>query len=459
MDNLKYLLKEVKNQYIVICLFLTICILVLSGAGKMAIICALGIMLCAVGFIQGAVTVDLWILLPLVIYNLFSLISSCLTYGNIAEGYASIQVAFSVIYLFMAYLNDKGILLLKRMCVVFAAFVALSGIGEFVYDAIWLHSSSRLGGWIGNPNGMGIFLVLAWFAYMNCIPNEKENGVQYLRWWKCIEPMILIALALTLSMSSFAAMAVGIVVVLAAEIKKSGIKAAAVRGGCLLARLIIGMGLGILLYLAVSRVGQIWLYACLLLYIAAVIIKWEKLEQFLSEYSAMAIILSALGLLFAVMLIIIRPSFTATFAERLDMMKNGISYFKVNPIFGIGPSNWRQLNLYDSDMYFNVSHIHNAFIHVGTEQGLVAMAMLIILAVRCLIKNKRLYARAEWAAFILHNLVDAAFFNIKITSLVIMSGGEPAQGGTRLSSITTKIMFSVFAAIFAYNFYWYVQMT
>lgn len=459
MDRLKHLLKEVQNQYIVACLFFTICVLALGGAGKVAIICALGIMLCAVGFLQGAVTVDLWVLLPLIIYNLFSLISSWLTYGNIAEGYASIQVIFSVIYLFMAYLNENGIVLLKRMCVIFAAFVALSGIGKFVYDAIWLHSPARLGGWIGNPNGMGIFLVLAWFAYMNCIPNEEEYGVRYLRWWKCIEPVIFIALALTLSMSSFAAMAVGIVAVLVAEMKKSGIKEAAVRGGRLLARLIIGLGLGILLYLAVSRVGQIWLYICLLPYIAAVIIKWEKLEQFLAEYSAVAMILSVLSLLFAVMLIIIRPSFTATFAERLDMMKNGVSYFKVNPIFGIGPSNWRQLNLYDSDMYFNVNHIHNAFIHVGAEQGLIAMAMLIVLAFRCLIKNKRLYARADWAAFIFHNMVDAAFFNIKITSLAIMSGGEPAQGGKRLNTFTTKIMFGVFAAILAYNFYWYVQMT
>lgn len=173
----------------------------------------------------------------------------------------------------------------------------------------------------------------------------------------------------------------------------------------------------------------------------------------------MAMILSVLSLLFAVMLIIIRPSFTATFAERLDMMKNGVSYFKVNPIFGIGPSNWRQLNLYDSDMYFNVNHIHNAFIHVGAEQGLIAMAMLVVLAFRCLIKNKCLYARADWAAFIFHNMVDAAFFNIKITSLAIMSGGEPAQGGKRLNAFTTKIMFGVFAAILAYNFYWYVQMT
>ena len=247
--------------------------------------------------------------------------------------------------------------------------------------------------------------------------------------------------------------------ILIAEMKKFGIKEAAVRGGHLLARLSIGLGLGILLYLAVSRVGQTWLYVCLLLYIAAVIIKWEKLEQFLVEYKAIAMILLVLSLLFAAMLIIIRPSFTATFGERLDMMKNGVSYFKVNPIFGIGPSNWRQLNLYDGDIYFNVNHIHNAFIHVGTEQGLVAMLMLIIIAVRCLIKNKRLYGRAEWVAFLLHNMVDAAFFNIKITSIVIMSGGEPAQGGKRLNALTTKIMFGVFAAIFAYNFYWYVQMT
>ncbi len=456
MDKLKHLLKEVKNQYIVACLFLTICIFVLGGTGKMAIFCALGIMLCVVGFMQGAVAVDLWILLPLMIYNLFSLISAYLAHGNIAEGFTSIQAAFSVIYLLMAYLDKDGIRLLRKLCIILTAFVALAGIGEFVCDAVLLHSSARLGGVIGNPNGMGIFLVLGWFSYMNDIPEQKTSGM---RWWNCIEPLLLIALALTLSMGSFAAMAVGIVVIIIADIREFGVKKAVGRSGALLARLSIGLGMGILLYLAVSRVGKTWLYVCLLLYFAAVIVKWEKLGRFLTEYRVVAVVLSVLSLLFAAMIIAIRPSFTATFVERLEMMKNGVRYFKMNPIFGIGPSNWRQLNLYDSDIYFNVNHIHNALIHVGTELGLVAMAMMVIVAVRCLIKDKRLYGRAGWGAFLFHNMVDAAFFNIKITSMAIMSGGEPSQGGRRLNSVTTKIIFGVFAMIFAYNFYWYVQMT
>ena len=74
--------------------------------------------------------------------------------------------------------------------------------------------------------------------------------------------LIALALALTLSMGSFAAMAAGIVVLLL-ERKQSASWRETVRFICpVLARAVLGVGTGLLTYLAAARTGVPWL--CLL---------------------------------------------------------------------------------------------------------------------------------------------------------------------------------------------------
>ena len=67
-----------------------------------------------------------------------------------------------------------------------------------------------------------------------------------------------------------------------------------------------------------------------------------------------------------------------------QMMRNGLGDIGVNPLLGVGPYQWRMLNLQDSDTYFNTWHIHNILIHVAVEMGLVAAAFLLAVAGRSL---------------------------------------------------------------------------
>ena len=66
---------QLKNPYLMIILFLTFFIFTFIGAGNIIVVSFMGICLCLLGLLQGSVKVDLWILIPLVLYNLISLIS------------------------------------------------------------------------------------------------------------------------------------------------------------------------------------------------------------------------------------------------------------------------------------------------------------------------------------------------------------------------------------------------
>ncbi len=132
----------------------------------------------------------------------------------------------------------------------------------------------------------------------------------------------------------------------------------------LLAKATFGVGTGLLLYLAAARTDYPWLCLPLLLYALTVAAGWRDFERFLLAKPKAAVGLAAFGGLVAAGLVLVRPSSLATFAERLQMMSNGLSYCWQNPLWGVGPYQWRGLNMQDADKFFNTWHIHNAFIHV-----------------------------------------------------------------------------------------------
>ena len=94
---------------------------------------------------------------------------------------------------------------------------------------------------------------------------------------------------------------------------------------------------------------------------------WSTFDRFLRACPRVAASISATGFLVAAAAVTVRPSSLATFAERLEMMRNGMGYLAENPLLGVGPYQWRLLNLADGDKYFNTWHIHNVLIHVGVE--------------------------------------------------------------------------------------------
>ncbi len=458
-DTIKRIMERMIDHYVLVCLFLALFIMTLIGVGNVTIIGMLGVILCIVGMAQpSSAKADLWILVPLIVYNLLSLASSYGTHGNIVVGFASTQMIFPVIYLLMAYLDGKELGILKRLAALWTATVAAIGVGQFVFRAL-SGGSSRLGGLLGNPNALGIFLVLGWFALMGTEPSCEEREKGCAGYWKCLEPIILTALALTLSMGSFVAMAVGIVALLVQKKQYAPFKETVFFGSCLLARAGFGIGMGILLYLAADRTDVPWICILLLIYIVLAALNWPEYCRFLERYRRMPVLISGCGLLVAAAAVLVRPSSFATFAERLEMMRNGLKYLTVNPLLGVGPYQWRILNLYDGDKYFNTYHIHNAFIHVGVELGLVALGMLLIVTVRCFMKKKDAALQAGCTAFLFHSLMDTGFFYMGIFSLAMITAAQPAEKGKKIGAAAARSIFGVLGVLFAYNLIWYARVT
>ncbi len=451
------------DHYLAVCMLIGLFILSVIGAGDVRVVSMLGLLLCVTGLAQKTARVDLWIFLPFAGYTLSSMASSWAAYGNMVDGYGVMHLIFPTIYLLMACLGREDQLLVKTGCVLWAGMAAAAGIGQFVYNALVLESPRRMGGVLGNPNAMGIFLVISWFALGHCTAGQRENGGKLHRLLPHLEPLLLAALALTLSMGSFVAMAAGILVLLIGKRKEAAggsapgpWKETFRYGSRLLAKASLGVGTGMLLYLAAARTG---VPACCLLilgYLLALAYYWKLVDRFLEASPRTAAVMALGGVLVAAAAVLVRPSAAATFAERLEMMRNGLSYLARAPVLGVGPFRWRVLNLADSDKYFNTWHIHNVLLHVGVELGWISMAMLALAAARACIKRHDRSLKAELAAFCTHSLMDTGFFYLGITSLALLTIGEPGQGGKQTGGLVLKALFGIFALIYGYG--WYLSM-
>lgn len=433
------------DHFVVVCLIFALPILALTGVGNAIVVSLLGLLLCAAGFVQRGARVDLRIFLPLAAYNLVNMASAWAVYGNPCYGYASTQMIFPVLYLLAACLRDGEMRILKRLCALWACAAAVWGIGLYAFFAM-AQSAGRLGGVLGNPNAMGIFLVIGWFVLLDCAP-EADGRLSSLL--ARLEPVLLFALALTLSMGSFAAMAAGVLVLLAGKKRRSPWRET-FRYACrLLARASLGVGAGILMYLASSRAGAPWICLAVLAYLLAEALCWPGFLAFLEARPSMTAAIAAMGALVAAAAVAVRPSALSTFAERLEMMRSALRYLTVNPLLGVGPYQWRVLNMTDGGRYFNTWHIHNVPLHVGVESGLIAMALLLLLTVRAF--RKKAGTKSGLAAFCLHNLMDTSFFYLGITGLVLLTAGDPRRDGKKVSEGTLRSLFGAFALVFLYD--------
>lgn len=444
-------LDRLLDRYVAVCLFLSLFILTWVGVGNAVTAGAAGLLLCAAGMGQPAERVDLKFLFPLALYNLASMASSYAAYGNIVDGYASTQMIFLAVYLLMAALSGEDLLLLRRLCVLWTGTAAAACVVQFVFRALVEDSPRRAGGVLGNPNAMGIFLVLGWFALARC--GAREKGGRWEALAPCLEPLLLVALTLTLSMGSFLAMAAGILVLFIEKWRSASLKDALPYLCRLLAKASLAVGTGMLLYLAAARTSVPWVCLAVLAYALALATRWRRLDAFLEACPRWAAALTLVGVLTAAAAVAVRPSAAATFAERLAMMRNGLGYAGVDPLLGMGPYQWRLVNLADSDTYFNTWHIHNVLIHTAVELGWVAAAALVLAAVRFYRKKPDAAGKAAFTAFLLHNMIDTSFFYMPVVSLLMLTGARPQEGGQALRPGLVRAALGVLAALFAWNLY------
>ena len=441
------------DHYTSVCIALALFVLSLVGVGDVVVVSLLGFLLCMAGLTRRSARADPWILVPLLVYDLACLASTCAAYGEITGGYGVTHGIFPVLWLLAACLEPDEQRLLKRLCALWTGAAAAAGIGRFVFLAITQGRVGRMSGLLGNPNAMGIFLVLGWFL-VTC-PMADEGDWAAAR--SLLEPLLLIAAAMTLSMGSFAAMAAGILVLLAEKRGTQTLGSTLLYACRLLAKCSLGMGTGLLIYLSAARTSVPWTCLFLLAYGGAVLVCWRSFERFLEAKPKISVLIAALGVLVAGTAVVIRPSAVATFAERLEMMASGLHYLTANPLLGVGPFQWRLLDLNDGGKYFNTWHIHNVVIHVGVEMGWIAMAALVLIGVRALTKPRAPQERALTAAFIAHNMIDTSFFYLGITALALTAAGGSHEGDRRLGGGGVKLLFALFAGLFAYSLFYRVM--
>lgn len=428
------------DRYLILLLFLTLVSLTAVGVGNVPVTCTAGLLLCAAGCLQGGVTVDLWVLLPLLAFNALSMASSRHAYGTVAQGFAPTQTVFTVLYLLMAHLEDGDRLSLRRLCLLWVGCAAALGIGGFALKALSARPG-RLGGLLGNPNAFGIFLVLGWFA----LGTEETGKTPLLR----LEPLILAALGMTLSMGSFLASAAGLLVSFWVRSRRDGGRKAAAWACRTLAKAAMGGGIGVLLYTAAQKTGVPWLCIPLAVYLLILAWDWPRFCAFLEDRPLAAGLLTGAGIAAAGAAVLLRPSAAATFAERLEMMGSALDYLFVSPLLGVGPYRWRLLDYSDGGTCFNTWYIHNLFLHIGVELGLPAMIALIAAVTRHFLKKGG--DKAGSAALLVHCMMDTGFFFEAIPSLAILTAARPRTGGTRLPPWLSRVLFIGLGAVFAYD--------
>lgn len=436
----------ISDHYVLFLLALALVGLTVVGVGDTPTISLLGIVLCAAGIFQKPGQVDTKILLPMLVYLIVGAASSYAAIGNVTHTYTATHAIYPVLYLLMASLGEKELLWLRRFSVLWASFVAANGIVQFLLKAME-GTAGRLGGMMSNPNSMGIFLAVGWFGLTAWLPGPEETGM-FPGLLRRLEPLLLTALALTLSMGSFLALAVGMAVLAAGWVKGQGWREAAWRSCRMLAKAALCVGVGILMYFTGRNTSAPILCVGLALWLVALMLLWEKFERFLLAYRWFPWLMCAGGFAVALAAIAVRPSAAATFAERLEMMSNGVSYLTADPLLGVGPYQWRLLNLADADTYFNTWHIHNVPLHIGVELGWLALGAVLLIIFRTLSKKGRNVA--GFAAFLLHNLMDTSFFYMGTTTTVLFTVGEPERGGRQLNTSVCRGIFGVFILVFFY---------
>ncbi|HJB59796.1 MAG TPA: hypothetical protein H9771_09125 [Candidatus Faecalibacterium faecipullorum] len=431
------------EHYLVVLLFLSVVGLVLTGSGSRRLVGLIGCILCVVAFTKGAVKIDPWGLVPMLIYMAFVAFSSLRVDGNVFNGFFNSQILYPVLYVVLAYLTDDEKLWLRRLCVLWFTFVSIVGIMQFVLLAL-KGNVTRLNAFFGNPNALASFLMIGWFAAVNNAPDEQESGL-LAAVLRRVEPLILAALTLTLCMGSFLSTIVGFLVLLGQKKRSCTWGELFSYAFRMTGRIILAVGAGFLLYFAMSLTGTRWLCAPILLYLLFLALFWPMVDRFLRVYRWVGPVVTSTALLMAVPVLLLRTNSIATFTERLQMMENGLGYFFHDPLLGLGPYQWRFYDMADGGLYFNTWYIHNTLIHIGVEFGLVAFAMAVFLLVRRCRKGGS--GLPGFTAFLAHNMLDISYFYPGIAAIALFTTVNPGDRGRTLSRPAAGLFFAVFFAI------------
>ena len=417
------------------------CLVLMSGAGSgsVKLVSLTALALCLFLLFRGEITAGLPALLGILLFCICCWVSAYRTFGDISIAYAANFPFYLLFYLLLSSLGESERSMLRRFCVLWAEIVSAAGIIHYIYRS-FTADPVRLGFIPGNPNMLGIFLVMALLLLSEF---EKENVRSFITGFK---PLLVCALVLTLSMGSFLAFILALIYILAADSRERNFKAAFSDLVKMLAGLLAYAVPGVLMIISAYS-GRPYL-TVLSSALCPVLCYYSKaMGEFFEKGRRALLFIILLGIPAGILLIYLRPTAADTFAERLGMIRNGWRYFTENPLEGVGMYRWRELNRSDWDMDYKSWHIHNAPVHVAAEMGIFALISLIIWAAGLFSERKNREAAPVFAAYYFHCLMDVSFFHMG-PGCMFMSSVCRGKGKCRIPAAAVRISALLLAAFY-----------
>lgn len=431
----------VNDNYLAICVALAIIALSFVGISAVAPAALIGALLCVIILTKRSMILDLWVFVPLVAYVAIGGFATYAAFGTIAEGYVGVQAVCLAIYLAIASADERESSVMRRLCVGWAVLASCVGIALFVIGE-FMGPVLRLDWPFGNADPLGIFLVVAWFV----IPG-LSGGDALSRCLRRGEPALLVALALTLTMTSFAALAVGTIAMLLYSKRGRSWKELSLYAISTVARLVIGVGAGIVLYGVSLAMPASWVVIAVFALVVAIVAFWPKIIGTLERHAWLGVLLVLLGIVLVIGMFLIRANALARLSERIAMIQSGVDHVIANPLFGMGPFGWFDYN-YGLGLFPSARLIHSTLMSTAVELGVFAAIALVVVAVRFFIKRRDPEQRGGFIAFIVQNMFDLGFFFPAVTGLLMVTVATPRKVGVCLHGVAPRLLAAVLLACF-----------
>lgn len=140
------------------------------------------------------------------------------------------------------------------------------------------------------------------------------------------------------------------------------------------------------------------------------------------------------------------------FVERIVQMSDAITVLGISPLVGLGPEGWEASFQYIQSAQYYATSIHNSFLQVAIDAGLVGLALfvaLIVLGLRAAIKSLDTAALFGISIIVVHMLIDFDLQFCSIAMLLVLllpKNSDPEQGGSLLVRVSFALV-SVVVAI------------
>lgn len=448
--------------------------LTLMGPGNVMVTMIVAFVVCVVGVFQKDARFSWNVVLAWLVLCILGFVSNYIHLGTLLYGYVPLLFSCVPIYMLSRCLDQKLSHLLLGVFAIWCGIVATYAIGTFVVESVdgrtFRVSVLNIG-----TNVLGIFFAMGWFGAMsyqmqiarsyagNDIPfaqalkvccgvmgqsegckstnvSRFDKGVSYAV-TVCM-PLLLSAMALTLSVGSFIALFSGVVFLAAYlyHVDKGSLKDYVQIGVSWVSQIVLGVAPGAFLFIAAAS-GNFPIIALDIVFLIAFCLIWPIVLRAVSSTCKISYVACAFVPVAGAALAFLRPNAFATFAERIEMMGSGISYMGDSPLTGIGSYAWRHMDASDGGTFFNSTYIHNGFIHFGVEIGILAMIVLVILAALCFARRTKLAQQGAKFAFLVHILFDVSLFSPSAIAALICTSVTVDDKSQSNDVFVSRVMF------------------